>query len=90
MPLIAASEFGLEKLGSVMGVLWLSFFPGELFGPSLIGVIIDKNTPYVDGTRQPANYVPALGFVAAMWFVGGFLISVLRWKKVGWKVLTKI
>ncbi|KAI9031067.1 major facilitator superfamily domain-containing protein [Hyaloraphidium curvatum] len=91
MPLICAQEFGLGELGSVLGVMMLSFWPGETWGNAILGAIVDANTSYApDGTRLGANYRPMLGFSAAVWFLGGAAIMVLRWKQVRWKVLVKV
>ncbi|KAI9021994.1 major facilitator superfamily domain-containing protein [Hyaloraphidium curvatum] len=91
MPLIANAEFGAESLGTVMGSLWLCFFPGEVFGNALIGLIVDAYTPYAaDGARLPANYVPALGFVAGMWMLGAIFIGGLRFRHVRWTVKVKV
>jgi hypothetical protein len=32
MPILAAKEFGVHQLGAALGVLFISFGPGELFG----------------------------------------------------------
>ncbi|KAI9026686.1 major facilitator superfamily domain-containing protein [Hyaloraphidium curvatum] len=90
MPLICAQEFGLHRLGSVVGVMTLCFWAGETWGNAVLGAIVDAHTYYVDGQRAGADYRPMLAFSAAMWFLGGCVISGLRWRKVGWKLLARI
>ncbi|KAI9004366.1 major facilitator superfamily domain-containing protein [Hyaloraphidium curvatum] len=90
MPILAVIEFGIDNLGAVVGVLYLSFFPGEAFGTAICGSIIDANTIYVDGQRVGADYRPVLGFMAGMWLIGGMLMAVLRWKKVKWKLRIRV
>ena len=91
LPILAANEFGLENLGAVVGTLYLCFFPGETFGTSISGSIVDRNTYYSPvGERLGANYRPMLAFLAAAWFAGLVLIVALRWTKVGWKIAVRI
>lgn len=91
MPILSLKEFGIERLGAVLGVLFVSFGPGELAGNVLLGVIVDKNTVYsAEGKRIGADYRPMLGFVSAVWFLGLVFIMWLRVKKVGWKVMVRI
>jgi hypothetical protein len=71
--------------------LQISFAPGQLLGPSLSGIIVDKNTYYAaDGTRLGANYRPLLAFTVATWWAALCLAIALRWTKVGWKAKVKI
>ncbi|KAI9034202.1 major facilitator superfamily domain-containing protein [Hyaloraphidium curvatum] len=90
MPVLSAIEFGTANLGSVLGILYLSFGPGEIVGPSLSGLIVDSTTVVVNGQRVGANYRPLLGFVASTWFLGAVFIIALRYKKVGWKLKVRI
>ncbi|KAI9023933.1 major facilitator superfamily domain-containing protein [Hyaloraphidium curvatum] len=91
MPIIAGKEFGYHRLGSAIGVLFLSFGPGELFGNAVLGIIVDQHTTYTaTGQRVGADYRPMLGFCSACWGVGLALIYLLRYKKVGWKLVVRI
>lgn len=90
-PVLASKEFGIVGLGSVLGMLYIAFGPGQLFGPSISGMIVDNNTYYnSQGQRVGADYRPLLGFSAAMWLVASFIGLALRWTKVKWKLKVKI
>lgn len=90
-PVLASKEFGIVGLGSVLGILYIAFGPGQLFGPSISGLIVDRNTIYSStGERLGANYRPLLGFSGTMWLVSMCFGLALRYYKVGLKVRVRI
>lgn len=79
------------ETSSASGLTALRILTGELFGNALLGLIVDANTYYdASGTRIGANYRPMLAFVVCMWFLGLVFISVLRYRKVGWKLGVRV
>lgn len=91
IPLLMIAEYGIENLGSTMGVLFVAFLPGEMCGNIIAGAIVQAYTVYSsEGVRLYAEYRPMLAYLGAMWFGAAVCAAVLRVKKVGRKFFVKV
>ncbi|KAJ2899908.1 hypothetical protein IWW38_000786 [Coemansia aciculifera] len=71
VPVVTAKLFGIERLASILGLLFFSYTLGSLVCSPVGGALLDK---YGHGT----NYTPLIIYNGAFFFVATLLLGVLR------------
>ncbi|KXS19648.1 MFS general substrate transporter [Gonapodya prolifera JEL478] len=66
-------------IGQVVGLLYMAFFPGDLAGQPLLGVLVDAHTTFApDGTRLSSDYRPMLLLLFATWAQSAVTIGSIK------------
>ncbi|KAJ3261714.1 hypothetical protein HK103_004665 [Boothiomyces macroporosus] len=85
LPNVVIKMFGLENIGSKIGLIYSTFFFGSVFGPYIIGYLIDSST-----TGNQVNYFPVILFSGISMFIATVMLAITKYLVGNYNWLTKV